>query len=266
MLKILKNFSERNNLSVHAETQHPSFKDFIGQKLHFVADFFFPRFCIVCGVRVDDVVGGYLCVGCFSKVLLHGGNGCRFCGLPCANPSVKDFVCSQCRELKPHFDFGANLFAFNEVGRQLVHTLKYHSGFFLKRDIQTLFRKHARFAEFLYDSALVPVPLHFCRLWKRGFNQSEWIADRLSEITACPVRCLLKRKRYTRTQTSLTRTARKQNVNGAFVVSKKFLLSQKQRYILIDDVYTTGATLNACAKALKEAGAGSVGIFTLGHG
>ena len=114
---------------------------------------------------------------------------------------------------------------------------------------------------------LVPVPLHPTKERERGFNQSLMIAKSLNEATAAKdLQKLLVRTIYTQTQTQLSRAARQQNMKNAFALASDAVVIPNQTYILIDDVFTTGSTLNSCAAVLLEAGATQIKVATLGHG
>jgi ComF family protein len=110
--------------------------------------------------------------------------------------------------------------------------------------------------------AIAPVPLHWWRKWRRGFNQSELLAHALSKRTGAPVIAALRRTRATAAQAGLSNTARRRNVTGAFSSRTSLSLNGKH-VLLIDDVMTTGATASACAIALKKAGAVRVALLTV---
>ena len=174
-------------------------------------------------------------------------------------------ICQNCAELKPYFHNGISLFAFNEVGRHFIHTLKYHNGLFLKKDLQKLLL-HEKEKLSQWDSpCFIPVPLHFMRQWKRGYNQSVMIAQALHHVCGGKITPILKRKINTPSQTSLTRKERKLNVKDAFMLKVK-TLDVNKTYVLVDDVFTTGATLNECASVLQRHGVKDIRVFTLAHG
>jgi ComF family protein len=135
-------------------------------------------------------------------------------------------------------------------------------------DLPSLILSNPDFLDHLEDAVLVPVPLHRRRLRQRGYNQSVWIAEALS---ACfdirlKVEPILVRTRNTRTQTRLSREARMANVKNAFALKPRTRLDKSRRYVVVDDVFTTGSTLDACAGVLLEAGLEQVDIAALGHG
>ena len=160
------------------------------------------------------------------------------------------------------------MFALDQCGRKLIHELKYRGTRDLIRDFSAWKERVPDFLPFLENSILVPVPLHSRRMRSRGYNQSLWIAQAMvkevgenSELSDC-----LKRIRNTRTQTKNDREERKENVRGAFVLKPGVSLERKRRIVLVDDVFTTGATLDACAQILRKEGFRRIAVATLGHG
>ena len=121
--------------------------------------------------------------------------------------------------------------------------------------------------EYIDSATLVPVPLHRRKLRERGFNQSRILADLFAEAGGgLPVEELLQRVVDTQSQTLLNLNARRRNVKNAFALSENVLLRKDQTYILVDDVFTSGSTLNACSAVLRQAGAHCIKVLTLGHG
>ena len=136
------------------------------------------------------------------------------------------------------------------------------------RDMPSWIDRSPGFREYLEGKVLVPVPLHRSRLRSRGFNQSEWIAKAFRKAIDPNIQVInaLKRTKNTPTQTELDRTQRKENMKNAFALKRKNHLKQEDEIMLIDDVFTTGATLNACTEVLREGGFNRISIATLGHG
>lgn len=139
---------------------------------------------------------------------------------------------------------------------------------YVLKDLSTMVKGSKHYLEYIQNATLVPVPLHPTKLRERGFNQSEEIAQMLVCCTNGNARVekLLIRKQYTQSQTSLNRSKRCQNVKNAFALAPNTVLNPAKLYIIIDDVFTTGSTLNACARVLRKAGANRLQIATIGHG
>lgn len=257
-------------------------------------DFIFPRDCFYCKKPLNSRQKGFICDECFEKITFNRGVCCRCCGRALMTEAVQResdedgnktehfhdknvasepqiavtecVRCLNCTELQPFFDYGISLFSFTDVGRAFIHTLKYHNGTYLRGDLQRLFTHEKERLEDLKGAVFVPVPLHFFRKWKRGYNQSDLIANILSKHVGGKVQRLLRRKRHTPSQTSLTKAQRKENVRGAFGLRWFAKIDPRAMYVLTDDVFTTGSTLSECARVLKENGAIVVRVFTLAHG
>ena len=208
----------------------------------------FPQRCIGCGKE-----GDFLCYSCRSSLPRVMPPLCPKCG----RPQLSGILCSSCVSWRAEIDGIRSPFRFDGVMRQAIHQLKY-------RNIRAL---AAPLAQLLSDylitnpvpgEVLVPVPLHRKRLRERGYNQSSLLARELAKLTSLPiVDDYLIRQRYALPQAKTsTVDERQSNVVNAFTCRDKRL--QNKPVLLIDDVSTSGATLNACATALKAAGAASV--------
>ena len=208
-----------------------------------------------------------MCRACVRQIHLVEGPACHTCGFPFYGALAGAATCVHCDGLSPKFSEGRTLFLTRGPGRDLIHELKYRQSRFLLNDLARLVAKRAEFQAYFRNASLVPVPLHPAKLRERGFNQSELIADMLVSVTtAAGSTRILERRRYTQTQTHLKRSARQRNVKNAFALVKDASVIEGHTYILIDDVFTTGSTLNACAEVLRLAGASTVKVATLGHG
>jgi ComF family protein len=229
---------------------------------------FFPRSCVGCGDAVEDSGYEHLCRDCARELFLVAPPSCRTCGHPFHGILAGPRICPHCAELNPVFDEGKTLFLAKGPGRALVHELKYQSGFYILRDIERMARGAPDYLDYLSDAVLVPVPLHKDKLRERGYNQSERIVEALARATGGRSRVakLLLRTKFTQTQTRLNREDRHGNVKNAFALAEDAVVIPGQQYILVDDVFTTGSTLNACAEALRNAGADRIKVATLGHG
>jgi len=231
-------------------------------------DALYPRECALCGCGI--VRGGacfYLCLACEESLPWIASPYCDVCGVSFSGMIEGRRICSQCVDLEPAFSQGRALLQLKGSGRELVHVLKYAKGEYLASDLGRLLSNVEGFEAFLRGSVLVPVPLFSKKESERGYNQSSIIARAwASQVQNCEICEILLRKRATPSQTGLSRVDRIDNVKNAFAIRKKALLDPETRYILVDDVFTTGSTLNACAQVLRDAGALSVGVAVLSHG
>jgi len=229
---------------------------------------FFPRSCVSCSGGVEDSAYEHLCTDCSRELFLAVPPNCRICGYPFHGMLAGPKSCPHCVELDPLFDEGKTLFLAKGPARELIHELKYQSGFYILRDIERMVQSAQHYIDYLSDAILVPVPLHNVKLRERGYNQSERIAEALARAAGgrTQVKNLLLRTKYTQTQTRLNRDDRHRNVKNAFALASDAVVIPNQSYILVDDVFTTGSTLNACAAALRRAGAEHIKVATLGHG
>ena len=236
--------------------------------LHAAADLIFPRSCVHCGDCVEGSSYLYLCRSCAQELHIITPPACSTCGFPFWGQLAGPQSCPHCAELNPLFSEGKALFLAKGPGRSLLHQLKYQAGFYVLRDIEKMLSHAAHYRAYLAESILVPVPLHPTKERERGYNQSLKIAALLaaSAQPGTSVQCCLQRTEYTQTQTRLNRSQRHQNVKNAFALAPNTVLNSQNQYILVDDVFTTGSTLNACARVLLDHGAAHIKVATLGHG
>lgn len=231
-------------------------------------DLAFPRNCVHCGNTVEQSPYDFVCAACASEVVECLPPACKTCGYPFYGMVIATKSCPHCIDLDPVFDQGKTLFLAKGVGRSLLHELKYRKKLFVLKDISKIVCHTTHYLEFIDNASLVPVPLHPVKLRERGFNQSEQIAKMLIKTTGSnsQIERLLVRKQYTQSQTRLNQSERYQNVKNAFALAPNSVLIPNRKYILIDDVFTTGSTLNACAHVLRKAGANHLKVATIGHG
>ncbi|MBY9066393.1 ComF family protein [Hyphomonas sp. WL0036] len=225
-------------------------------------DFLWPPRSLISGDRGEGA--GPLKPEEFQKIRFLTDPVCNWCGVPLDYDIGPEAECPACIARPPRWDRARAAFVYDEVSRRPVLDLK-RAG---RRDgLEILAGWMARSGSQLLEEAdlIVPVPLHYTRLIKRGFNQSAWLAQAVGKGTGRRV-CVdaLKRTRRTPSQAGLSNRARRRNVTGAFDVrASRHKLVEGKRILLIDDVLTTGATLNACVRALKRAGARQIDVLVL---
>lgn len=233
-----------------------------------ILDLFYPRRCFYTGNFLPEIKPyRYIQKNIVSQFHFISGASCKFCGVPFHGELEEARICPNCIDLDPYFSSGKSLFLLKGPGRALIHELKYKAGFHLWPDTKTLMTQVPSFIKFASNAILVPVPLHPSKLNKRGFNQSLLLAKAIASLAkGTKVQEILKRVKKTQTQAHLDKKNRQMNVKNAFAISTKYAINSALTYIIVDDVFTTGSTLNECAKVLNQHGAQKVHVITLGHG
>jgi ComF family protein len=221
-----------------------------------------PLRCAKCGVILDNSHG--LCTECWSLIPFITKPYCACCGVPFDFEIGEGALCGACNHTQPPYKTARSVFVYAPESKDLIlkfkHTDRIHSA--------PLFADWmAGLLEDIEDPLCIPVPLHWTRLFMRTYNQAGLLAQKIAKNhkwTYSP--SLLIRKRRTPSQGHLSKKQREKNINNAFAVpakKKKELLNKT--IVLVDDVFTTGVTLNACSKTLLKAGAREVHAVTLGR-
>jgi ComF family protein len=224
-----------------------------GQFQKKIFDFFFPPQCVGCGKG-----GDFLCVDCCRKLPRIVPPFCSRCG----KPQISGSFCPSCWGVKSSIDGIRSPFYFEGTIRKAIHELKYHNLRALADPLAELLYAYLRMNDIDGD-IIIPVPLHRSRLRRRGYNQSGLLATRLGKLAGFPVLedCLVRTKDSKPQARTKTGEERRENVAGAFVCRDGDL--KGRRVLLVDDVCTTGATLEACANTLKKTGVVSVWGITI---
>ncbi len=243
-------------------TAHPA-RDWLDAGLNFL----YPAVCQLCGDARATAAEGYVCAGCWQNVRFIVPPFCDRCGLPYPGDITTAFECSNCRDLDLHFRWARASVVANDFLRGVIHRYKYSRELWFEPFLADLLVRPAAPALRGENLAgIVPVPLHPVKQREREFNQAERLARALAAALGVPVRTdLVNRVQPTRTQTQLDKHARADNVRHAFAPTKPKAL-HGERFLVLDDVLTTGATTSAVARVLRENGAGEVFVWTLARG
>lgn len=229
--------------------------------------FLYPETCQFCGEGKATSREGFVCRRCWTQVRFIRPPFCERCGLPYPGDLSTPFECANCREMELHFSSARSAVVARGITREAIHRYKYQRALWFEPFLAELLVREAEPA--LRDQHwdfIVPVPLHPVKQREREFNQAARLAGHLSAATGIPLnKKLLRRVISTATQTLLTREQRAANMRRAFAVDAQAELDG-ERIVLVDDVFTTGATTSACAKALRAAGAGDVCVWTVARG
>ena len=231
-------------------------------------DLLYPPICLVC--RSESVRS--LCANCCRSVEALQPPFCDRCGVP-AEGGAK--VCNSCEVQEPPFDWTHSLGKYKGSLERAIHLLKYEGKTALSKPLGEMLAESllqdmrlvgASASGILAFDRIVPVPLHPARQRERGFNQSDLLANAISERTGWRVDVAgLRRAKKTRIQARLNHIERLSNVAGAFETSKS-LYFKDERILLVDDVLTTSSTLRECARVLKNGGASRVCVAVLARG
>lgn len=224
-----------------------------------LVDLVLPPRCPGCGVLVEDDL--QFCGDCWNALRFISAPACTACGKPFAQGRDDDLVCAECLAHPPLHDGIKAAVLYDDLSRSIVLRLKHGGKIGLARLVAKHLERHLPADG--SDVVLVPVPLHRWRLWRRGFNQSILIARALAAKRSLKIETdVLRRTRATPPLKGMTRQQRAVAVRGVFDIAAARRDRIAGRHVLlIDDVYTTGATANACVRLLKKAGAARVTIF-----
>lgn len=230
-------------------------------------DVILPPHCLSCGVIVDEP--GSLCPECWDKVTFLGPPLCGHCGMPFEFDVGEQALCAACIRRPPIYERARAVLNYDDASRDLILGFKHAD----RTEAAPAFGRWLARAggELIAEADIIaPVPLHWARLWRRRYNQSALLAQALARTTRAGGRHLpvipdlLVRHRRTPPQGGLGAAGRARNVRGAFRINAKFQARVRgARVLLVDDVLTTGATVEACARVLLRSGAGAVDVLTL---
>jgi len=224
-------------------------------------DIIFPPRCMVCLDIIPLDKPKWICAECDGLLEIIKEPVCTRCG---ARAEAERSLCAGCTGKRPHEFLESNraLFVYDDITKRLIYNFKYLNHPEIAEGLsKTMLGPNVR--DYLRASdTLAYVPLHRRRLYGRGFNQAEAFAEKISAETGVPLVNLLSRRRDTKPQSALDYHSRLENLTNAFEINKKTDIRGKD-IVVVDDVYTTGATLEACAEALKKAGAARVRGFTV---
>lgn len=242
----------------------------IAERFDWVIDWLYPPRCRACAGRIYGRDGEYFCRACWGKIEIIDHPLCKICGRPFPDAGGDDHDCGVCLARPPQFSQARSWARYprqeleDHPLRQAVQRFKYGRKVSLGKPLGRIMARGCR--EFLaawQADLILPVPLHPRRLRWRGFNQSVLLARQVGRAYGIPVDpLLLRRIKETPPQTQLSEEERRRNVRGAFALAPGRSIENKN-ILLIDDVYTSGATVNECSRTLKKNGAKDVYVLTL---
>ena len=223
----------------------------------------YPATCVLCKtpLLLDEL---HLCILCKQKIQPLSVPTCLKCARPIP-PYDSHTICSSCRFERPYYDRGFALVEYDEPTRSILHQIKFEKKPWLFEIYLDLLQNLYSSFPFNNYEMIVPVPLDSRREQKRSFNQAIIIAQMLKHLNPSnplPIKRFIKKTKKTTPQSQLRRSQRLTNLSGAFKLKGSDRVAGKN-ILLIDDVFTTGSTINECARILKENGAERVDFFTI---
>ena len=239
-------------------------------RLDWLVDWLYPPRCRACGGTIYGRDAEYFCGVCWPKIRLVSHPLCNRCGRPFPDAGGDDHHCAACLTRTPYFVRARawGCYPREEITehplRQVVQKFKYGRKVSLGKPLGRLMAQGCQeFLDACHVDLIIPLPLHPKRLRWRGFNQSLLLARQVSHMVQVPIDPFaLHRNRETPPQTQLTEDERRKNVRGAFAIDTGKPFKEKS-VLLVDDVYTSGATVNECSRVLVRGGAKEVYVLTL---
>ncbi|HSL05064.1 MAG TPA: ComF family protein [Nitrospiraceae bacterium] len=227
--------------------------------------FVLPVECLACGDSLNTDPVPFFCAACWQTIRPLQQPVCARCDHPFVSPAATTYTpnhqCRHCQEQPPDFQRAWTLFPYLPPLREAICSLKYRGKYTMAKPLARLMI--SALPQGIDADVIIPVPLHPARLRAREFNQSLLLADHLSRHLSRPMSSTnLVRTAATDPQTSLSRQERLRNLRKAFEIRRPQDLAEK-RILLVDDVFTTGTTVNECAKTLRKSGSGPVFVLTL---
>jgi competence protein ComFC len=250
-------------MAVLEKNKTATFLNWLGR----AADLVYPRNCQFCGESLTEEQVGVICPACLGKAKPIEPPFCQRCALPFHGKLTEPFECGYCKDLKFGFSRAVAACRAEGVVRDCIHRFKYNREMYFEQHLTDwLIGAGKRWIDWSNIDGIVPVPLYPRKERQREFNQAERLARALARAFDLPVICgHLCRVKETGTQTRLDAGARRANVRGAFAARRGAVFSGR-RLILVDDVFTTGATLDSCANILCREGALDVIALTVARG
>lgn len=239
----------------------------LGGRIKRIADFIFPRSCVMCAKINPKGKFDFICPDCAREIPICKAGKCLRCGEIVGGIGSPDADgCPKCAEMEIAYRRAHCPALFAGCARELIHALKYQKKIYAARDLAKIALLHPDTARFLNGATLVPVPITRKKRIARGYNQAEAIIREIVRLGKldCKIAGALKRTKQAGTQTTLDRARRIKNVEKAFELSAAAKnLDKNARIIICDDVITTAATINECAKVLRKAGFENLYAFAI---
>lgn len=220
--------------------------------------------CCICGTYDDEIGENYICWFCEQKFKKPVPPTCAKCSRP-INYNSENNLCSDCSSDEKYFEISKSIYMYEGLIKECIYKFKYYNKPYFYRFFGNSMIKYMKDNNYNDFNFILAVPLHSSKLRSRGYNQSELLAKYISEKLNIPYINGLKRIKKTLKQSSKSKEERKKNLTNAFIIrrSNNIELIKNNNVLLVDDVYTTGSTVNECTKVLLDYGVNKVFVLTI---
>lgn len=248
---------------------NPDFKTLMLELWDGLLDLVYPSniYCISCGNIIDDSRPYALCDFCVATLHWANEKTCEKCGKVLPKGIAHSF-CTDCTQISHAFEKGFACVQYARAERDLIHSFKYKDKAYLGRKLAEMMYDRIMVEEDLSFDLIIPVPMFKKKERKRGYNQAEILARSLGKLMGLPCNSkILKRTLETEPMSNLGAKERRENIKNAFTIDKTWVtILRRKTILLVDDVYTTGSTADACTESLLDAGATKVYLLTFATG
>jgi len=231
------------------------------EAVNYILDYIYPPRCLICSDLI--LTNNGFCAPCWSKLNFITQPYCEICCFEFSlDYSIGNNKCIRCIDNPPNYDYARSLLRFDENSKKIIHTLKYYDRTFVANHCARMMM--SRFKEDILSADIImPVPMNKWKRLSRLYNHSQILAEEIAKLSAKEITSdVLIKSKNTRSQTGLARKYRLDNLSGSLSINYPQKIRRK-RILLIDDVMTTGSTVNLCAGQLKKAGAKSVIVLCI---
>lgn len=232
----------------------------IRQIYTYIINFILPPRCLSCAeMTISD---RDFCANCWKNLNFITKPYCIICGYKFNISILEEMKCGKCLQTKPAYTLARSLIKFDEYSKKIIHAFKYKDKTILAKTFTRLLYNHYH-QEFCYADLIVPVPMNRFKRLFRMYNPAFILALEISKImNITMVPDMLIKTKWTKAQTYLSKNEREKNLSGSLIFNKKYQITDK-KILLVDDVFTTGTTINKCSKILKAAGAQEIYVMTI---
>ncbi len=218
--------------------------------------------CFICETYDESIGDKYICMDCEKRIKRLVPPLCSKCSKPIDYNSSAD-LCRECIDTERHFETAKSPYAYEGLIKKVIYSYKYYNKPYFYKFFGNSLVSYMQSNDYTDFDYIVSVPLHSSKMRKRGYNQSELLAKHIAARLSIPYADVLKRTKKTIKQSGQSRQERRKNLANAFAVKGSAEKIIHSSVLLVDDIYTTGATVEACSKALVKYGAGKVFVLTI---